>query len=133
MPLVLDASATLARLAPDEMLPASILKAIEQEAVIVPALWPFEVANALEIMRRRKRLDEPALADAISLLDSLVPEIEPVNASHCWINVSKLAQQHQLSVYDASYLELAKRRLLPLATLDKKLEQAARDTGVLLI
>ncbi len=133
MAFVLDASVTLARLVPDEMLSPSSMKAIEQEAIVVPALWPFEVANALEVMRRRGRLDEPALADALSLLDSLAPEIELVSAVRCWGSVSGLARQYRLSVYDAAYLELAKRRRLPLATLDDALRKAARRARVKLV
>ncbi|MDN5864749.1 MAG: type II toxin-antitoxin system VapC family toxin [Gammaproteobacteria bacterium] len=122
---MLDASAALARLAPDEMLPSSVVAAIESETIVVPALWPFEVANALEVMRRRKRFDEPALADAVVLLESLAPEIEMVSARRCWGAISGLAREQQLTVYDAAYLELAKRRRLPLATLDEALREAA--------
>lgn len=133
MAFVLDASVILARLAPDEMLSPSILKAIEEEAIVVPALWAFEVANALEVMRRRERMDEPALADAVSLLDSLAPEIEPVSAARCWGSVSERARKYRLSVYDATYLELAERRRLPLGTLDDALRKAARRARVKLV
>ncbi len=37
-----------------------------------------------------------------------------------------LARAHGLSSYDASYLDLAMKKGLPLATLDKKLKQAAK-------
>ncbi|MGH8273484.1 MAG: type II toxin-antitoxin system VapC family toxin [Gammaproteobacteria bacterium] len=133
MAFVLDASVILARLAPDEMLSPSIMKAIEEEAIVVPALWAFEVANALEVMRRRGRMDEPALADAVSLLDSLAPEIEPVSTARCWGSVSELAHRYRLSVYDAAYLELAKRRRMPLASLDDALRKAARRARVKLV
>jgi predicted nucleic acid-binding protein len=133
MTFVLDASATLARIAPDEILSAAALRAIEQEAIVVPALWAFEVANALEVMRRRGRMDEPALADAVSFLDSLAPEIEAVSPARCWSAASGLARQYRLSVYDAAYLELAKRRRLPLMTLDDALRKAARQARVKLV
>ncbi len=133
MPFVLDASATLARLAPDELLPEPILQVIESEAIVVPALWPFEVANALEVMLRRGRMDEPALTAAVILLDTLTPDIEPVSTVRCWGDVSELAHHYQLSVYDAAYLELAKRRRLALATLDTALRKAARSAHVELL
>ncbi len=43
-----------------------------------------------------------------------------------------LARKHRLTVYDAAYLELAKREALPLATLDRALEKAAVAEGVAL-
>jgi predicted nucleic acid-binding protein len=41
-----------------------------------------------------------------------------------------LARTHSLSVYDATYLELARRRGRPLATLDDRLRAAAAAAGV---
>jgi predicted nucleic acid-binding protein len=133
MAFVLDASATLARLAPDELLSPALMGAFETEEIVVPALWPFEVANALEVMRRRERLDEAALTDAFILLDSLAVEVEPVSAVRCWGRMSELAREHRLSGYDAAYLELAGRRRLPLATLDHALREAARNAHVKLL
>ncbi len=43
-----------------------------------------------------------------------------------------LARKRRLTVYDAAYLELAKREGLPLATLDRELEKAAVAEGVAL-
>ena len=44
-----------------------------------------------------------------------------------------LADAYGLSTYDSAYLELAQRRGLGLATLDRRLAQAARGAGVNLI
>lgn len=126
MAFVLDASVAVARLAPDELLSPSISEAVESERVVVPALWPFEVANALEVMRRRGRLDEPAVSGAKGFLRALAPEIDPVSPERCWGGLSELARMYRLSGYDAAYLELAGRRKLPLATLDEALGNAAR-------
>ena len=48
-------------------------------------------------------------------------------------DVLSLARRHQLTVYDAAYLELARRDGLALATLDAALQRAARAEGVGLI
>lgn len=42
----------------------------------------------------------------------------------------ELARRHQLTSYDACYLELAMREGAPLATLDQRLKQAADSEGV---
>jgi len=44
--------------------------------------------------------------------------------------VLALAERHQLTTYDASYLELAQRLGLPLATVDANLLQAANAIRV---
>jgi predicted nucleic acid-binding protein len=47
--------------------------------------------------------------------------------------VMALTRKHRLSVYDASYLELARRESFPLATLDKDLIRAARAENINLL
>jgi predicted nucleic acid-binding protein len=45
----------------------------------------------------------------------------------------QLSRQHRLTLYDAAYLELAARRRIPLATLDRAVEKAARNERVMLL
>jgi predicted nucleic acid-binding protein len=130
MPLVVDSSIALARAAPDEMLPAALRERIETDQCVVPALWPFEVMNGLEMMRRRKRIDLRIHADAIEVLGLLSVEIEQSSLEHVAHRIAPLAQTHGLTIYDATYLELAQRRRLPLATLDTALKAAAQKIKV---
>lgn len=58
---------------------------------------------------------------------------DPETETQAWGATVRLAGRHGLSVYDAAYLELAKRRGLPLATLDEPLREAARGEGVALL
>ena len=58
--------------------------------------------------------------------------IDPDTDSYAWTNTLQLADRFQLTVYDAAYLELAQRRSLPLATLDKPLRTAAGTLGIML-
>lgn len=133
MPFVLDASAALARIAPDETVPGPILAAMDQAAIVVPALWPFEIANGLWFMRRKARLDDSGLADAIEMMNSFAPEVDPHGAMHVWMTLVGMALQHGLTAYDAAYLELAQRRGLPLATLDGDMIKAAKRLKVKLV
>jgi predicted nucleic acid-binding protein len=96
----------------------------------VPTLWWFEVRNTLIVNERRGRLTEAdthALLHGLSRL-GLVVDHAPDEAL-----VLALARRHRLTVYDAAYLELAQRRHLPLATLDKALLTAARAGGIQLL
>ena len=82
------------------------------------------------MMRRRGRLDEQAASDALEVLRLLPVEVEAPDFHRNLHAVLPLARKHGLTVYDAAYLELAKRRRLPLATLDDRLRRAARTARV---
>jgi predicted nucleic acid-binding protein len=103
---------------------------IAGEVPVVPGLWLHEVSNAVVISERRGRLRaDQAQTLAVDLDEfSNVVEVDPlaVRASV----LIETARQTQLTVYDATYLELAARRRLPLATLDDKLREAARRAGL---
>jgi predicted nucleic acid-binding protein len=96
----------------------------------VPALWTWEVSNVLLVAQRRKRITR---AQAVGFLNTL--KILPIHidekASHvAGETVYELALEQGLSAYDAAYLEIALRRQLPLATLDKKLNHSAKALGI---
>jgi predicted nucleic acid-binding protein len=101
---------------------------------IIPALWQLEVANALLMIERRGTL---TAADA----DRGILDLETFLASRAEVDqmpvamrlASDLARRFQLTVYDAVYLELAKRESVPVATLDKSLRVAAAKAGVALL
>jgi predicted nucleic acid-binding protein len=98
----------------------------------VPALWPLEVANALLILVRRRKLPAGARTSALGWLGGLRVRIDHQGAGLALSRLSELALDHQLSVYDAAYLELAKRRSLTLGCKDGPLLKAARRAGVAL-
>lgn len=95
----------------------------------VPALWWYEVRNALIINERRGRIDREGTA---AFLRSLSKMPIMADSGHEERAVLTLARTHSLTVYDAAYLELSLRRGLPLATLDKVLRKAAKKEGVAL-
>ena len=91
-----------------------------------PRLWPLEAANNLLVAQRRKRIDEAHRLDMLALVAEMNVVIDTETAALAWFDISSLAQRHNLTVYDASSLELASRLRIPLATLDKRLAAAAR-------
>ena len=104
--------------------------ALAVSAALVPSLWPLEVANALLMGERRKRTTEAKVSQFLALLHALPIHMDDETTSRAWHDSLQLARAHTLSVYDASYLELALRRGLPLASLDKPLKKAATAVGV---
>ncbi len=98
--------------------------------VVVPVLWAFEVANSLLVLWRRRVIQQEQYERArwdLAHLESILDEEGPRLALE---NISTMAREHTLTVYDAVYLELALRRGLPLATRDAALNKAAKRAGV---
>jgi predicted nucleic acid-binding protein len=128
MPFVLDASVAACWAFDDEDHPvaALALERIRTDEALVPSLWWFEVRNMLTVNERRGRIAE---ADTAAFLRSLSRLGVAVDRSPDEGAVLSLARRRRLTVYDASYLELALREALPLATLDAELARAARAEG----
>ena len=99
----------------------------------VPALWPFEVANALASAQRRDRITAKGIDLFLEQLRQLPIHVERREALWLCKAAIALAREHSLSAYDAAYLELAKREGLPLATLDETLRRAAQLAGVAIL
>ncbi|MGP8246689.1 MAG: type II toxin-antitoxin system VapC family toxin [Bryobacteraceae bacterium] len=134
MSVVVDSSATLAWVYRDETTETidKVFASLVERGAWVPALWRLEVANVLEMGVRRGRHDA-AFRDATLADLALLPiSVDPETDRHAWGVTMRLAHRHKLTVHDAAYLELAQRRGLPLATLDKELRQAAKAEGVVL-
>lgn len=130
---VLDCSATLPWVFADEAsLAADALldKLVQGERAWVPALWHLELGNVLLGAKRRNRIDQAGVEAFFSRLAVYDIAVDDQTMERAWQKTFDLALQHGLSTYDASYLELALRRGLPLATLDRQLATAARAIGV---
>jgi len=93
-------------------------------------LWPIELANALVVAERKKRITAEQREAFLNNLAGLDIEIQPLTTDQVFDQGIGLATTHRLSVYDATYLGIAIRRQLPLATQDEELIRAARDVGV---
>jgi|SRR5581483_5284417 len=129
MSFVLDASLTACWAFDDENHPdaAIAFSRMSSGDAVVPALWWFDVRNILVVNERRGRISVSDTAAFLLHLSRLrvQPDLSPDEAT-----VLHLARNHRLSVYDAAYLEVAKRRALPLATLDADLRIAANREHV---
>lgn len=136
MPFVLDASVTMSWAFQDEATAytTAVFARLQTDRAEVPTVWPLEVANVLVLGERRRRISPPDVARFVQTLRSLPIDIENQRGlTLAFGPVLDLARAHGLSAYDASYLELADRRGLPLATQDTRLQAAAVAIGVPLV
>jgi predicted nucleic acid-binding protein len=133
--IVLDASVAFAWVFEDEVsdVAEAVIDRVVEEGAIVPALWRFEIANGLRTAIRRRRIDRTFRNNALARLRRLPIQNDGETIFHAWGETLSLSDIHALTPYDAAYLELALRRRLPLATLDKDLRRAASEAGVGLV
>ena len=108
----------------------AVLDALEASEAIVPSIWPLEVANVLLVAEQKRRLSRADTARFVSLVRSLPIMVEDETPDRILGEILALAREYGLSSYDASYLDLAIRKSLPIATLDQDLRKAARRCRV---
>ena len=135
MSLVLDSSATLAWVFLEER-SAAVAEVFDRLIVAggwVPSLWRLEVANVLEMGTRRGRIDAAFRDLTLADLELLPIQTDMDTGKYAWGTTLRLAAKHRLTLYDAAYLELATRRGLPLASLDRELRTAATAENVVVL
>jgi predicted nucleic acid-binding protein len=106
-----------------------VLAMLMDHEMVVPSLWPIEMANVLVIAERKKRITAADAARVVELFLSLPIEVDLGGLQNLRV-LQLLALEYGLTVYDACYLELAQRKGLPLASLDQTLNKAAEKCGV---
>lgn len=119
-------------LLPDEHSAAAdaLLSRLAEGAVLVPRIWPLEVRNAMLAALRVRRITAAEFDERLEVLSLLPLEVEPPADAAALKRTVALARRYALSVYDASYVDLAKQRSMPLATLDAKLRKACVAQGI---
>ena len=130
---VVDASVAIGWVHPAQAttLTTAMLDAVDEGAVVeVPALWPLEVANVLTVLVRRGKLTENERQTGLAWFRGIPLRVDHEMASVAFSTLADLASAHQLSLYDAAYLELAQRRRLELGCKDGPLREAAKRCGV---
>jgi predicted nucleic acid-binding protein len=111
----------------------AVLDSLNSSTAFVPSTWPLEVGNILLVAKRRKRLSEADSTRFIALIAELPIVIEQEEPERMKRDILALARKHKISTYDASYLDLAMRKGLPIASLDKDLRKAARRSRVAIL
>jgi predicted nucleic acid-binding protein len=132
---VLDASITIAALVEEEHSDEArrVFRAVIDNRAVVPGLWALEVGNILLILERRRVLTTTARREHLDDLSRLPIVVDHEATARAWRDIMALAERHNLTLYDAAYLELSLRRQLPLATFDEALRKAAATVSVQLL
>jgi predicted nucleic acid-binding protein len=130
--VVVDASVALAWCFEDEASPATdaVLDQVKRQGAIVPSLWHLELGNVLLLAERRGRTIQGGIVARLALMAQLPITVDAETTGRAWREILALARAERLTTYDASYLEVAVRRGLPLATRDEALLGAAKRIGV---
>jgi len=132
---VLDASVALRWLlndasAADQKYCDAVMEALATQTVTVPALWFTEIVHVLRNAEKANKVSPAETAAFLGALQELPIQSDATPPGLIQINVAAAARQYRLSGYDAQYLELAMRKTLPLATLDRDFRKAMRAAGV---
>lgn len=137
MTFVLDGSVTMSWLLKDTAAreaayPFAVLKSlgVGPRAAIVPLTWSLEIANVIARCEAKGQVSEAQSESFIALIEGVPIEVDADTFSHVLSDTLQLARRYRLSSYDASYLELALREAVPIATLDEELRRAATKAGV---
>lgn len=116
--------------ASDQRYAESVLSSLAGADAEVPNLWHLEATNVLIGAERRGDTTMGEIERFIAQLENLPIQVDALTANHGFTRTMSLARAYKLSSYDAAYLELAIRKDLPLATLDKNLLKAAKKADI---
>ena len=116
--------------ATDQKYAEIVLKSLVEVDAIVPNLWHLEVSNVLLGAEKRTEINLGDSEGFIIQLENLTIHVDSLTAHQTFTRIINIARTYKLSSYDASYLELAMREGIPLATLDSDLRKAAKKAQV---
>jgi predicted nucleic acid-binding protein len=111
----------------------AVIEKLAESTAIVPPIWPLEVVNVLLVAERRNRLKQVDSVRFITLLSQLPIVVEHEGLARQMKDLLALGRTNNLSSYNAAYLDLSMRKDCPIATLDKKLIEAAKKVDITIL
>lgn len=108
----------------------AVLDAMKTASAWVPVTWGLEVSNVIARAEARDLVTEARSEAFLEMLAGADIVVDAATYTHALTGTLQIARRYRLSAYDASYLELALREGLALATLDDDLQKAAKRAGV---
>ncbi len=129
---VIDNSIVMTRCFSDESSKYAdiVLDSLEKHDALVPAIWPLEVGNDVLAAERRKRLTGSDGIRFLNLINELPITVQQETPDRMLKEIFALARECCISSYDDSYLDLAMRNGVPIATQDTRLKKAAKRCKV---
>lgn len=133
--VVIDSSIALTWCFEDEASPETdaLFERVRDDGAVVPGLWHLELSNVLLQAEKRGRITASDVATRLDLITELPISVDQQTTVRAWRGVLTMARTEGLTTYDATYLELAVRRGLPLLTKDNELAAAAKRLGVVVL
>lgn len=130
--VVIDTSIALSWCFEDEASPETdlLFGRVRDDGGIVPGLWHLELGNVLLQAEKRGRISAKDIGIRLDLIAGLPIVTDQETTARAWREILTIARAERLTTYDATYLELAARRGVPLLTKDTELARAARRVGV---
>jgi predicted nucleic acid-binding protein len=130
--IVVDASAALSWCFADERTDQSqrLLERIMTDGALVPNLWHLEICNSLLIAEIKGRISIDDIVEQFKNFDAMPIEVDEQTSLAAWGTIAKLARSCKLTSYDASYVELAQRYSLQLATRDNAMIRVAKNLQI---
>lgn len=107
-----------------------VLEAMKKASAMVPVTWGLEVSNVIAKSEMKGLVTEARSEAFLEMLEGMEIHADTATFAHALSGTLQVARRYMLSAYDASYLDLAMREGLPLATLDVDLLKAAKKAGV---
>lgn len=107
-----------------------VLEAMKDASALVPVTWGLEVSNVIATAEAKGLVTEARSETFLEMLKDVEIHADTATFSQALSDTLQVARRYRLSAYDASYLELALRESLTLATLDEDLQKAAKKAGV---
>ena len=111
----------------------SLFERVRDDGAAVPGLWHLELSNVLLQAEKRGRINAGDVAMRLDLIAELPISVDQETTARAWREILTMARTEGLTTYDATYLELAIRRGLPLLTKDNELAEAAHRLGVVVL
>ena len=134
MRLIVDASTAVAWCAIHQATDMTWAAArhVRQFGALVPAHFPTEIANSVRYLLKRDLIDHVRVQDFTGMMLALDFECCAITNAQAMGSIFALANRHDLSIYDAAYLDLALSTGAQLATRDRALAASAATAGVAL-
>jgi predicted nucleic acid-binding protein len=125
MEIVADASAFLAVVL-DETDRKWVIEKTSDLVLVSPEVLPYEIANALTAMKKKRRLTDPEALKAFNISQSIPVRLVPIRI----YDALKIAIKFKIYAYDAFYMQCCLETKLPLISLDNRMCEVAKSLSI---
>ncbi|MBI3863841.1 MAG: type II toxin-antitoxin system VapC family toxin [Planctomycetia bacterium] len=110
-----------------------VLRLIEREGLLVPSLWWSELENGILMGERRGRTTAEDSAAFVKLVRALPIRTDAAPRHQISDDIIDIGRRHQLTAYDAAYVELAMREGAVLASFDAAIRRCANKLKLMVL